>query len=325
MFETLFGEKGKTIGNLFSSSFRLLGEDRVKSLLVSRCLFSVICHILALLAITLMVYKFHAGLGWLLFFFLIFCVYPYSFFFHVNKRAGQTWAAYGKITNRPTTDAEINKVISSQKWPLRMFALVELALAKANNTEQSQGIMSLLVASALAALEGLFDVAESYLLPALIIERIPLTAAADKLKQLKQNIPTTLAGAFGLDVFGGVVSSLLFFIYAGIILMAGAAAWGAAHIASFPQTLIATLPLNHSTVHVFIFPILLAIVLVSLIHSLIKILVTSMKATYFAVFYTAINKPEEIRADMKDKIIVYLQTPAPAQPGANTAFFRAEG
>jgi len=305
MLETLFGEKGKGMENLFISSFRLLGGDEIKSLILSRFIFTISCHLLFLFSIFSITYGYHRGLGILLFILLLLIAYPYSFLFHIKKRACQTWVAYGKITNRPCSVAEAKAVATTRKWPLRLFAIVELTLARAQNSENSGGILQSLVAVALSALDGLYDIAESYLLPAIMIEGIPVTEAADKLRQLKQNVPTTLAGVFGLDIFGGVISAFLGVIYTVIIVLAALAAYiMPTHIA---PDLVTTVNSNTTPLHLFLFPLFIAAVLISLIHASIKILITSLKATYFAVFYTAINRPGELTPETKEKVMSYLK------------------
>jgi hypothetical protein len=307
VIESLFN-KGKPIGGLLLSSFELLGEDNVKTLILVRCRFSIICHLLFLAAVTFIIYDFHPFFSWLLLLTLIFCVYPYSFFFHVNKRAQQTWAAYGKITNRPTALEEAQKIAIHQKWPLRLFAVAEFFIPSPTEDRRnnSQSVSGFLISLGLAALGGVFDLAESYLLPALMIEQCSLKEAAHKLKQLKQNVPVALTGSFGLDIFGGVVSALLFFIYTGIFLLGVAMTWGAANFLPLPTQWISTIPLNQGPLHVFWFPLVVSIVFISLIGKLINIFITSMKATYFAVFYTAVNKPQEISPEFKEKVIDYL-------------------
>jgi len=50
-----------------------------------------------------------------------------------------------------------------------------------------------------------------------------------------------------------------------------------------------------------------AVVLISFMKRVIRIIVTSMQATYFSVFYTLINKPSELSPEMKQKVVEYLK------------------
>ncbi|HEU5047513.1 MAG TPA: hypothetical protein VFT64_06695 [Rickettsiales bacterium] len=307
MFEAFFGERGRKIGNLFVSSFQLLGNEETVKLITARLIFTVVCHLLVLFVLFSLTYDYHAGLGILGLFVLLLFIYPYSFLFHLNKRACQTWVAYGKLTGSDTPIIEAQKVAKERKWPLRMFAVVEIALAKANSSESNNnGVLGFLIAAALAALEGLYDVAESYLLPAIIIERLPIKDAAGKLRQLKQNVPEALAGAFGMDVFGGVVSAMLMALYFGILLIAGIASYLLPPY--IPIEWVTTFNANQGTpFFLYLLPLYVAGVLISLMHSIIKILVSSLKATYFAVFYTAVNRPHQLSPGMQEKVVRYLR------------------
>ena len=135
-----------------------------------------------------------------------------------------------------------------------------------------------------------------------MIENIPLKAAAEKLKSLKSHVPEVLTGTFGLDIFGGVASAMLRLVYSAMIFVG-------ALLAYFLPKLIPTLPcvVLHAEYHIFVFPVILAVVLISLIKRVIRIIVTSMQATYFSVFYTLINKPSELSPEMKEKVVDYLK------------------
>ena len=152
----------------------------------------------------------------------------------------------------------------------------------------------------MAILEGAFEMAESYLLSTLMIENVSLTAATAKLKSLKSNVPEVLAGTFGLDIFGGVASAMLGFVYFAMILVS-------ALLAYFLPKLTSTLPcVVFGGYQIFVFPVIFAVVLISFIRRIIIIIVTSMQATYFSVFYTLINKPSELSPEMKQKVMEYL-------------------
>jgi hypothetical protein len=128
---------------------------------------------------------------------------PYAFFFHIKKRACICYLTYAEITRHNATVADAKNVARQQKWNLRLFGFVELALSRANSAigqSTGYGLFHFLVAGAMAILEGAFEVAESYLLPALMIENISLKAAAEKLKSVKSHVPEVLAGTFGLDI-----------------------------------------------------------------------------------------------------------------------------
>ena len=104
----------------------------------------------------------------------------------------------------------------------------------------------------------------------------------------------------------GVASAMLSFVYIAIIVVSGLLAY-------FLPQLIPNLPCDvfysscDAEYHIFIFPVIFAVVLISFIKRVIRIIVTSMQATYFSVFYTLINKPSELSPEMKQKVVEYLK------------------
>ena len=267
-------------------------------------------HYVFLMIVTSLFYWFHPGWGILLLIFFLLVLLPYAFFFHIKKRACICYLTYAQITQRKATIADAQNVARQQKWNLRLFGFVELALSRATSAigqSASYGLFHFLVASAMTILEGVIEVAESYLLPTLMIENIPLKAAAEKLKSLKSHVPEVLTGTFGLDIFGGVASAMLRLVYSAMIFVG-------ALLAYFLPKLIPTFPCvvlhssGHAEYHIFIFPVILAVVLISFIKRVIRIIVTSMQATSFSIFYTLINKPSELSPEMKQKVVEYLKT-----------------
>ena len=305
LISAIDSDKTKRVTNLIGSSFRLLGNDNVRDLLQDRILYSAFMHYVFLMIVTSLFYWFHPGWGILLLIFFLLVLLPYAFFFHIKKRACICYLTYAQITQRKATIADAQNVARQQKWNLRLFGFVELALSRATSAigqSTSYGLFHFLVASAMTILEGVFEVAESYLLPTLMIENVPLKAAAEKLKSLKSHVPEVLTGTFGLDIFGGVASAMLRLVYSAMIFVG-------ALLAYFLPKLIPTLPcvVLHAEYHIFVFPVILAVVLISLIKRVIRIIVTSMQATYFSVFYTLINKPSELSPEMKQKVVDYLK------------------
>jgi hypothetical protein len=303
LISAVSSDKARRIASLIGASFRLLGNQDVRDLLGNRVLYTAFMHYVFLMAVTSLFYQFHAGYGFLLLLCFI-VLLPYAFFFHIKKRACICYLTYAQITLHKATIADSKNVARQQKWNLRLFGFVELALSRANSAigqSTGYGVFHFLVAGVMAILEGAFEVAESYLLPTLMIENISLKPAAEKLKSLKSHVPEVLAGTFGLDIFGGVASAMLSFVYSAIILVS-------ALLAYFLPKLVPTLPCAVLlSYNIFVFPMIFAVVLISFMKRVIRIIVTSMQATYFSVFYTLINKPSELSPEMKQKVVEYLK------------------
>jgi hypothetical protein len=304
MFEYLLGNKGEDLKALLTSSLKLFGEGEVRAPSIRRLWLAVFNRLFILAAFAFIFYGWHRGLGILMIVVGIFVLFPFSFFYNVKMKACQTWLAYAAITGRPRTLHKANEAAGNVKWSVRMFALAEFLIAtgSAEGLSGNSGIMAQLARMLLSALEAVFDVVEDYLLPAIVIEQKAISEVGGRLADLKKNVPAALTGAFGLDLFGNAISSLTWFLHFALFALSVAAGWGLADVV--PGSLVTTFP--STTVRIFLLPVFVAIVFSSLVSRTLKIFVSSLKDVYFAVFYTSINRPLEIRQDLRDTVTNYL-------------------
>jgi hypothetical protein len=164
LISAINSDKARRFANLIGSSFRLLGTEDIRDLLESRIFYTAFMHYLFLMAVTSLLYQFHPGWGFLLLICYLLVLLPYAFFFHIKRRACICYLTYAQITRRKATIADARNVARQQKWNLRLFGFVELALSRANSAivqSNSAGLFRFLVASVMAILEGAFEVAES--------------------------------------------------------------------------------------------------------------------------------------------------------------------
>lgn len=310
-----FGPKAQMVVSMMKSSFRLLGDDEIRQLLVARLVFALACHIVVLLGVSLITFNVFVGWGVVLLLLSVLVLYPYSFFYHVRMRARQTWFSYASITHHQNPLEEAGIIVGEQRWRLRVFAVLELAFRSASSANSGKkGGWRVIVGVLLAMLEGMFDIAKSYLMPAVVIDRLTLSDAITKLKELKGHIPQTLAGSFGLDLFGGVVSSLLTFIYIALFGLGAGASYVFTQYDIVPVEYMIDYTFTNSSnavieQHVFIFPVLVACIFISLLRRFIEVFVTSIQASYFAIFYTRINHADEIDPTIREQIDSYLTQP----------------
>ncbi len=223
MLEHLFGNRGKDLENLFAASFELIKNESMRKAYFHRLIFSGILHGLFLVSGLMFFYDWNRGLSVLLFVFSLFVLRPFSFFYHIRKRATISWYAYSGITGKNSNDELVRQKISEISWSLRILACAEIFIASAKSTKSSEdrtfwdSIKEMLI----SILAAVFDVAENYLLPTMVIEQVSLKAAVPKLVDMKKNVPATLAGVFGVDLIAETVSAFGFIVYF-LILCGGA-------------------------------------------------------------------------------------------------------
>ena len=299
----LYSNHGPRISALFKASIGLLGQQQLTSLIINRAMFTLLCHVLFLLSCGMMSFDWHRGWGIFLMVVMVLGVYPYSLFYHMRMRAKQTWFSYAAITGHPNPLEEANTMIIQQKWRLRLMAIVDLALRNVVSDDNLPfSIWRIFASMVIMSLDGMYEIAQSYLLPAVVIERLSLVKAASKLKQLRNNIPDTLAGTWGVDIAGDAAGGLLWIAILGLLAVAGIVGWALPNEALVSPEYV----LHMGDISFFYFPGICAVVLISLFSKLIRVLTTSLQATYFAIFYTRINHPEKITPEMQEKIDGYL-------------------
>ena len=301
MLSYLLGNKGRDLENLFSSSFALIKAGNLKAPYMNRLIFSGALHCLLFSSLIMLIYKWHAGLGFFVMFFTLIALVPYSFLFHIKMRAQLSWLSYAGITNKPASTSAAKAQISKIAWSLRLLAMVELMLAnREGENSKNSGIMNALKQMLIGLIATTVDVAENYLLPTIVIESTSIQNSVQKVIQMKKNIPASLVGAFGIDLIGNAVSSFSALIY--LMIVAGGVGLSVLTSYLIPPALNTAIG-GH---HLFLFPLILSFFVCSYIRSFIKISATSLKAIYFSIFYTSINHPLEIIEIYRDKVTNYL-------------------
>lgn len=310
MLTYFFGNKGSDLKYLLESSVKLFGEGQVLIASKKRLILSAFNHLLLLTGLLFVFYDFHRGPGSIMLAVSIFFMFPFSFFYHVRMRACQTWTIYTTITKNISSWQDAVTATGQVKWSLRFLAMIEFLIAtRTENSAKNQGFS--LTRILLSALETVFDVAEDFLLPAIVIEQKSITEVVPKLEQLKTNIPAALTGAFGLDLFGKAIASITFIVRALILLVGCVIGWIAA--ANVPIDYVTTIPesLRHSLTFlpekIVLIPVIAAVFFNSFMMRALKISVSSIKDTYFAVFYTSINRPLEIRENLRENLTNFLK------------------
>jgi hypothetical protein len=301
MLSYLLGNKGKDLENMFVTSFKLTQEGDLKTPYIQRILFSAVTHLLIFTSIMMIIYKLNSTAGFGLLFFSLLIVLPFAYLFHIQKRAQISWLAYASITNKSPTITEANTHIAKIGWSLRILAVIEYVIAnRGNDSNENGGVWEFVKKIFIGLIVTVIDVAENYLLPTMVIEQKSIKDAIPDLLEMKENIPATLAGAFGFDLIGDAISSFSSIIYLGIILA------GAALTFFLGKVVPVSMQTTIASWHLFLLPFIFSVFACSFIGSFIKISATSLKAIYFSIFYTSINRPHEIDEKYQDQITNYL-------------------
>ncbi len=297
-----FTDRLKDTGFLLKNSFKVVRKDKD---IIKPTIHMVILSLILTTLFFGVLLSFFTGryIGWGIFvlLILIFILTPFKFFYYIRQKADQSWIVYNTISGKDISYRDAHDHTKTQKSSLRKIALIEI-LMKYVGSQRSRkgGIGAVLINLFLAALVEIWDLLSHYMIPAVVVEQRPLKELIPQIKALRNNVPATLVGVFGIDFVGNVIGKVLFPIY--VVTIAIGVGIGSLLISTMPNTVWTISGFSFSWVPVFI-----AFYLVFVIGAIIRKIVESTKVIYFTIFYTAIRAPTKITKDMRGELTHYLR------------------
>ncbi|MGD9276901.1 MAG: hypothetical protein PVJ67_07050 [Candidatus Pacearchaeota archaeon] len=296
-----FTDRLKDTGYLLKNSFKVVGKDKdIKTPTIHMIILSVILTTLFFISLLTFFTGHYVGWGILILLVLIFILTPFKFFYYIRQKADQSWIVYNTICGGDISYSDAHNHTKLQKSNLRKIAFIEILMKYAGSQRSRKGgIGAMLVNLFLAALVEIWDLLSHYMIPAVVVEQRPLKEIVPQIKSLKNNVPATLVGVFGIDFVGNVIGTILFPIY--LLTLAIGAGIGYLLVSVLPSTIWTIGGFSFSWVPVFI-----ALYIVFIIGAIIRKIVESTKVIYFTIFYTAIRAPTNITKDMRAELTHYL-------------------
>ncbi|NGP87550.1 hypothetical protein [Fodinibius halophilus] len=302
-FDSLpYRERIKSVLELVKSTLSIVGKDAD---IIKPWIRMAIYH-------TFMVSFFFGGLlcwqfeqyGYgILSFCLGFFLFLYKHFYNNKQEMRMSWIVYETlIGNDPSYKGAVtaDKELKSQR---RKIAWIDIAMAFVNRGKfAGGGIVKMLMRLFVSGLEEVWDLANHYLIPSVAVDKMELTPAFKEMKKLKDRIPESLVGVFGIDFLGKVVRQVTIPTYVVLFILSAAAGYFGT---DFLPT--STIDVDGQPVTFSWLPIILALWLGKLFNNLFERTVTGVKVTYFTVFYTKITHPDRIREDMREELTDYLK------------------
>jgi len=298
-FKKSLKQKIKDTIFLLKHSFVLLGKNKeIKKPIIYMIFLSIFIISLIFGAVLNFIEK-HMGLG-MIFLFLSFILIFFAFFYNTRQKANLCWLVYAILRGKTATYKEANRRTKKLKAQLRFIAFVNILMTYVGGCRSGKrGIGGFLMNLFLRGIIEIWDLVSHYILPATVIEQKHFKELLPKLKALRNNVPATLMGVFGIDFVGDVVGVLLVPIYLFLFVISV----GIGYLVSpkTPGTVITVFGFSFSWVPVFI---MLYIALI--IGEAIKKLIASIKVIYFTIFYTSITRPNVIIPNIRRDITNYL-------------------
>ncbi len=297
-----FSEQFGNLKYLLQHSVTIIGKNKaiaypmvamaVYSFLLTSFFFLAIAFILADIPV----------LGFLLLLPVIFFWFL-RFIFYVYQKMAMSWLVHQTILGLKRSFGDSQKHAMGLKGQILGIAVVDVVMKYAGSkSKQAGGIVGIVIRLVVAGLAKVWDLARHFLLPSIAIDRHTLKQSVEEMKKLKERVPETLVGVFGIDFVGNIVMKLISPIYFVIILLGLAIGWALGGF--LPDIMV--LPLDDG-LSIAWPPVLAMIFLAKSISILLAYATASVKVIYFTIFYTQLVHGESINPALRDDLKQYLR------------------
>lgn len=244
----------------------------------------------------------HYGYGFWAFF-LSFVLFLYKHFYNNRQELRMSWIVYETIIGHDPSykgSVAMSKELKSQT---RKIAWLDILMSFVEKSKFfGGGFVKMIINLVVSGIEEVWDLANHYLLPSVAVDKMDITPAIKEMKKLKERVPESLMGIFGIDFLGKVVRHVTIPAY--LILFIISAALGYFGTEFLPTT---SINFNGEAVAFSWLPVVIAIWIAKLFGNIFERIVISVKVVYFTVFYTTITHPEHISNEMQEELMDYLK------------------
>lgn len=308
------------LGYLFKHTFTIFGRD----LSIVRPIVKMIVYACVMLAafsagLVLILYQISGG-GWLLFAGVV--LFFYKFFYYNRVSLVLSRMVYVSATGGDPKAKKARQHLSGLHLQVFVLGLLDMLIAWIRRSKKKEGgIVKNLLFGGIA---GLGDLVSHFLLPVFAVDKHSLRDSLGTLGTLKDNIPESLGGVFGIAIMGRIVSAVVSPLYAiGIIAGIGVGLlWGGHMPAGFSAGEIgAAYPIPDDwpligphTVFSWL-PLFCVLVLGTVLQAVLARIVDAIKVVYYTLFYTRINHADELAPDLREELEGYLKLEGDADKG----------
>lgn len=301
-----FTDRMGSIFQLFANTFTIIGRDAD----ILKPLYRMIAYnFIMVSALFYAIFGIWYDLPFQVLMFLTgFLLFSYKYFYYSRQETRMSWIIYQSITgNKPTYKDSVtaSKEFKSQ---IRKIAWIDVAMAIMNKRKNTgKGVLNTIIKYFIKGLNEVWDLVNHYLIPSVTIDKLDIKPAIENMKTLKDRVPETLLGVFGIDFLGKVVIKVVAPVYTILIVLSIAAGiYFHEYMPSYELAINGDeLPID-SIMFSWI-PIIAAVWIGKLFSSYFERMVTTVKVIYFTIFYTKITHPEEIADDLQEDLNDYLR------------------
>lgn len=296
---------------LFKHTFTILGRDRdILTPIIKMSIYATVVVSLFFAGIAAIVMDMGGTGTWLLLLGVI--AFIYKFFFYNRLELRLSRLVFDTACGKDVTPEGAREALAGTGGMARTLALLDMASGWIASRGNKGGFITRIV---LGAAVEIWDLVNHFLLPVIAIDKLGFRDGCSRLYTLKDHVPETLAGVFGIDIMGGVLRTILGPLYLIAILLGifAGLAFGGSLPASFSagplgdafQTIPGWLPVDEQTLFNWL-PLFVLLFLSFVGNAIFARLVTVIKVVYFTLFYTRITHNDALAPDIRNELDGYL-------------------
>lgn len=237
-------------------------------------------------------------------------MFLYKYFFYNYKEMAQSWLVYETICGRDRSYADAKAAAKERKSGVRKLAGLDMLMAylMSQRGDENKGMGAKLINMFLSGLNEVWDLVNHYMLPAIAIDELTLTEGGKKMKSLRNQVPETLTGVFGIDFIGRIVGQVTGSLYTSLVLVSiGAMYLGGESLPEAFRFTFQENPLGSGPLVINVLPLIVGIYVAKLVGAMFERTITSIKVIYFTIFYTQITHEDRIAEELRPQLVRYLR------------------
>jgi len=310
-----FGERLRQLGYLFKHTFTLVGRDPgIIRPLARMIIYGAVAA--SVLFCALLAFGLDADGSGVALLLTAIALFIYKFFYYNRQELRQSWLAAETLQGRNRTAAEAGARVDELAWTARKLALIDMLVARLAQLARGEkaGFLVRIVAGALAEV---WDLVNHYLLPSAAVDGLGIRDGVARMHKLRDNVPETLAGVFGIDIAARAVGAIMGPVYLLLVLGSGALGlWIGNDLPAFEVGEIADLlgragiDVAAESLYFAWLPTLIALWIGKLGSVVLERTATTVKVIYFTVFYMRITHGDAIIDEIRGELDSYLRMEA---------------
>ena len=307
------GERLSQLAYLLKHTFTIVGRDPgIMRPWIRMAIYSIVMSSLFFLGAMFLALG-NAGIGSVLLAVSV-LLFVYKFFYFTRQEMRQSWLVSEALKGNKRSAAEAKARVKELAWTCRKIALIDMLVSWMVAMARRNGKAGFLVRLIVRGLEEVWDLVNHYLLPSAAVDGYGIRDGVSRMKTLRNNVPETLAGVFGIDIaaraVGTIMAPLYFLLF---VFAAGAGLWlgdsmPAFHAGDLRQILddpeLTFLP---ETMDFSWLPLLIALWLGKTGSVVLERVTTTVKVIYFSIFYMRITHVEDIIPEIRGELDGYLR------------------